>query len=173
MENIRISAIAAVGNNNELGKNNDLIWRLKADFTHMKDTIRGHTLVMGRSTYESIGRELPYPSVLITGNADYKSPYQDTKHTHIATSLDEAIKKATELEIATDNENKEVFIFGGARVYTDALPQTERLYLTHIDASDDEADTFFPDYSEFTKVLSEETQTEDGINFRFLTLERQ
>lgn len=171
MKEPRISAIAAVGKNRELGRDNDLVWRLDADFNRMKEIIKGHTLIMGRSTYESIGRELPSPSIVITSKTNYQSPYEGPKHTSVVTNLEAALAKAKEIESQNDNEEKEVFIFGGQQVYTDALPHTQRLYMTEIDG-EAEADRFFPDYSEFTKVIEESTGAENGINFRFVTLER-
>jgi dihydrofolate reductase len=173
MKEPRISAIVALGQNREIGKQDRLLWRLDGDFARMKELIKGHPLIMGRRTYESIGRELPSPSVVITSDQNYTSPYTNAKHTFVTTSLEEALTKAKEIEGASDNDEKEVFIFGGSRVYSDALPQTERLYITEIEATDSEADSFFPEYKDdFTKVLEETASEENGINYRLLTLGR-
>lgn len=173
MEQPRISAIVALGENREIGKNDRLLWRLEGDFERMKRLIKGHTLVMGKRTYESIGRELPSPSVVITSDPSYTSPYPDAKHTHIATSLEDALATAKNIEGSADTKEKEVFIFGGSRVYADALALTERLYITEIDASDTEADTFFPEYKdEFPRLLDSVEHEENGITYRLLTLER-
>ncbi len=173
MNDIRISAIAAIGENRELGKNGDLIWRLRKDFDRMKKLIKGHTLIMGRKTYESIGREMPYsPCVVITRDTSYTSPFAPTKHTYITDSLKAAVAKATLLEKANRPEDREIFIFGGAHIYTEALPLTQRLYLTKIAATDPEADTFFPSYDEFITTLEKTAVTEGDLSFEFLTLER-
>lgn len=174
MEKPRISAIAAVGKNRELGKQNSLIWKFDADFVRLKKLINGHPLIMGRATYESIGMELPHsPCVVITRDTNYQSPYKNTKHTHIVHNLDEAIDKAVAIEHEHDHEEKEVFIFGGSQVYSAALAQTDRLYLTEIDATDPEADVFFPHYDEFKKHVEDVVEHEEGgIKFNLLTLER-
>jgi dihydrofolate reductase len=173
MENIRTSAIAAIGKNRELGKNKDLIWKFEADFERMKRLIKGHSLIMGRTTYESIGRELPSSqSIVITSDTDYNSPYKDARNTTVVHSLDEALTTAQRLELASENIEKEVFIFGGAKVYKEALSLTNRLYLTEIDAEDRTADSFFPEYDAFVTVLESTEHNEGDINFTLLTLER-
>lgn len=158
-----LSAIAAVGENRELGKNNDLIWKLTEDFRRMKEVVSGKPLIMGRSTYESIGRELPYsPSIVITSNQSYESPYGETKQTYIVHSLEAAILKAKELH------DEEAVIFGGARVYEEAMPLIDTLYLTKVLASDEAADVHFPPYEEhFSSVSVHDTITEDGITYRW------
>jgi dihydrofolate reductase len=174
MEKIKITALAAIGKNRELGKGGDLLWKLDADFVRMRKLIAGHTLIMGRKTYESVGRELnTCLSVVVTSDKNYVSPYENTKYTTIVHSLKDAFVKAKKLELRNENTEKEVIIFGGAQIYKDALPQTDRLYLTEIDASDATADTYFPEYPEFTKVLEEKDYEEDGIHYRIRTLERQ
>lgn len=173
MNEPRISAIVAVGKNREIGKRDHLLWRLDGDFARMKKLIEGHPLIMGRRTYESIGRELTSPSVVITSDQNYTSPYANAKHTFVTTSLEEALTKAKEVENTSNNAEPEIFIFGGSRVYTDALPYTERLYVTEIEATDEDADSFFPEYKDdFPKVLEETANEEDGINYRLLTLSR-
>ena len=166
----RISAIAAIGTNRELGNHNELLWKFEADFARMKSLIRGHALIMGRKTYESIGREMPHsPCVVITSDQEYRSPYKNPRHTNIVHSLQEALRVAIELE--QTHEKPEVFIFGGAQVYTDALAATDRLYMTEIDAAA-EADSFFPDYSEFTNEIESTSLEEAGTKLTFRILER-
>ncbi|MFT5036774.1 MAG: dihydrofolate reductase [Candidatus Azotimanducaceae bacterium] len=169
----RISAIAAIGKNRELGKDNTLLWKLDADFARMKELRKGHTLLMGRKTYESIGRELPScHSVVLTSDKNYVSPYKTAEHTTIAHSLDDAYEAARNIEVQTENSEKEIFVFGGAQIYADTLEQVDRLYLTKIDAEDASADSYFPEYTEFTKVLEETQCEENGVHFSLLTLER-
>jgi len=157
-----ISAIAAVGKNRELGKNGELIWRIRPDLKRMKELTTGHVLIMGRKTYESIGRPLPNrTNIVVTRDTEYRAEGCAVTH-----SLEEALKEAYRVE------KEEIFIFGGAELYKEALPITERLYLTIIDDEDTEADTFFPDYSEFSKVIKKEKGDQDGLTFEWLTLER-
>lgn len=167
MNTPRISVIAAIGKNRELGKQGNLIWKFTTDFEHLKSIVRGKPLIMGRKTYESIGIELPYsPSIVITSQSNYTSPYKTTRHTHLATSLDQALTKAKKFE--TD----EIIVFGGAQIYTEALPLTDRLYLTVINETDKQADTFFPDYDVFKKIVTEHTTVENGTTLTFQTLEK-
>lgn len=159
----KINAIAAIGENRELGKNSDLIWKLAEDFKRMKELVSGKPLIMGRNTYESIGRELPYsPSIVITSNTDYKSPFINSTQTHIVHSLNEAVQKAGELN------DDEAFIFGGARVYEDAMPLIDTLYLTRVLARDDAADTHFPEFEHHfpNKVIHDQIE-EDGVPYQW------
>lgn len=161
MSTPRISIIAAVGQNRELGKKNELIWRISADLKRVKELTMGHPIIMGWNTYQSIGHPLPgrtnivisWSPVVIDGCI-------------VVASLNEGLLKAKELE------QEEFFIFGGASVYKEAIGITDRLYLTRIEATDAEADAFFPDYSEFTKVLDEEKHLEYNPPYTWLTLER-
>lgn len=157
----RISSIAAIGKNRELGKKNQLIWRIPADLARVKALTTGHPIIMGRKTYESIGRPLPdRTNIVITRNPTTISGCI------VALSLEQA------LSLARDVENKEIFIFGGASIYNEALPYTDRLYLTRIDAEDSEADTFFPQYSDFTEVISEEKHLAHEPPYAWVTLDR-
>ncbi len=131
-----VSAIAAVGKNRELGKGNKLIWRIPEDLKRVKVLTTGHPIIMGRNTYESIGRPLPErTNIVLTRDESYKAP-----GCIVTTSLYEALQKAREIE------DEEIFIFGGAAVYEAALPYTNKLYMTEINATDPEADSFFPEY---------------------------
>lgn len=117
---------------------------------------------MGRRTHESIGKPLPgRTNIVVTRDPEYQS-----EGCVIAHSLAEAIEKAHAIE------QEEIFIFGGAEVYAQALPYTNRLYLTLIDAEDPEADTFFPDYSEFSQVIETEKRDQNGLAYEWITLER-
>lgn len=161
MQTPRISSIAAIGRNRELGKQNGLIWRITADLARVKALTTGHPIIMGRKTYESIGRPLPNrTNIVITRNPT-------TIHGCIvALSLEQA------LTLARDVEDEEIFIFGGASIYAEALPYTDRLYLTMIDAEDAAADAFFPEYTDFTTVVSEERHPEHEPPYTWITLDR-
>lgn len=132
-----ISLIAAIGKNNELGKGNDLLWRLPADQKFFRETTKGHTVIMGRKTFESLGRPLPNRrNIVITRDKNYLRHGVDVVH-----SLDEAINRVrTPL-----TQNEEIFIIGGAEIYKQAMEQADRLYVTHIDTEDKDADVFFPE----------------------------
>jgi len=129
-----ISLIAAVGENNELGKGNDLVWRLPNDQKFFRDTTLGHPIIMGRKTFESLGRALPKRrNVIITRNKDYKA-----EGAEVVSSLEEA------LDLVRD-EKEEVFVIGGEEIFRQSMQIADRLYITHIDAEDPGADTFFPE----------------------------
>jgi dihydrofolate reductase len=132
-----ISIIAAVGKNNELGKGNTLLWHMPADMKYFRDITRGHTVIMGRKTFESLKGPLPNrKNIIITRNKTH------IRHgVYVSHSLEEALTSArTPLA-----EVEETFIIGGAEIYKQALPLADKLYITHIDAEDKEADTFFPE----------------------------
>lgn len=129
-----ISLIAAIGKNNELGKNNTLVWNMPADMQYFRDKTKGHTVVMGRKTFESIGRPMPdRQNIVITRDTNYLRDSVDVVH-----SLDEALKLVPETE-------KEIFIIGGAEIYKQSMGIADRLYITHFDAEDKGADVFFPE----------------------------
>lgn len=161
MNTPRISIIAAVGQNRELGKKNELIWRISADLKRVKELTMGHPIIMGLRTYESIGRPLPGRTNIVLSFEPVDIP-----GCVVVTSLDEALTKARQVE------TEEIFIFGGASVYQATIGVAERLYLTRIEATDPDADAFFPDYSTFTNILSEETHPEHAPPYTWLTLER-
>ena len=129
-----ISLIAAICKNNELGKGNDLIWKLPADQKFFRETTTGHPIIMGRKTFESIGKSLPNrKNIVITRDVNYKKEGIEIVHS-LAGALD-----------LLSNKNEEIFIIGGAEIYKQAMPVADKLYITHIDAEDKNADTFFPE----------------------------
>ena len=158
----RISAIAAITEKDRgIGKDNDLLWKIPADLKHFKEITFAHPIIMGRKNFESIGRALPgRMNIIVTRDTNYRQ-----ENCVIAHSIEDAIVRAKALD------NEEVFIIGGGEIYTQALPLTDRLYLTLIHA-EKTADVFFPDYSEFTKVISKENGKHEDISYTFLALER-
>ena len=127
-----ISLIAAIGKNNELGKDNKLLWSLPNDLKFFKNVTNNHTVVMGYNTFESIGRILPNRRNIIITHKDIKIDGAIIYH-----SFDEVIEKEL-------NSNDEIFIIGGASLYSYFYNLADRLYLTEIDDEAD-ADVFFPD----------------------------
>lgn len=136
--------IAAIGANYELGKDNDLIWHLSADLKRFKQVTTGHHIIMGRNTYESIGKPLPNrTSVIITRNTDYKA-----EGCIVVNSL------AAALEVAKNDDN--AFIIGGAQIYNEAIQQVDCLDICEVHESF-EADVFFPTID--NKVWKETSRT--------------
>ncbi len=128
-----ISLIAAIGKNNELGKGNALVWNMPTDLKYFRDKTKGHTVIMGRKTFEAIGHPMPErKNIIITRDKTY---IRDS--VNVAHSLEEALEQTA--------GKQEIFIIGGAEIYKQAMDIADRLYITHIDAEDKNADTFFPE----------------------------
>lgn len=169
-----ISLIAAIGKNNELGKGNTLLWHLPADLQHFKNITTLHTVVMGRKTFESLGRSptgepigRPLPNrrnIVITRDADYKKAGVEIAH---------SISGAFDL---LPDKNEEIFIIGGAEIYKQTMPIADKLYITHIDAEDKEADAFFPDIIPvvWNEISHQEHQKDEKnpFNYTFSVYER-
>lgn len=157
-----ISIIAVIGKNRELGKNNKLLWHIPGDLPRFRQITSGHPVIMGRKTYESIGKPLPKRSNIVIS----KDLSETTEGIFVVRSLEEGINIAKK-----QTGNEEIFVIGGGKTYQEAMKYVDRLYLTVVD-SQAEADTFFPDYSMFVHELSSEPHSEGGYNFTYLTLER-
>lgn len=126
-----INIIVAADENNTIGKDNDLIWHLPDDLKFFKQKTSGHPIIMGRKTYESVGRPLPNrTNIIITRDKDYA-----VDGCVVVNSLDEAFS------VANDDE---IFVVGGAEIYKQALPVTDRVYLTRVHHTFD-GDRFFPE----------------------------
>ncbi|MDD5570620.1 MAG: dihydrofolate reductase [Bacteroidales bacterium] len=127
-----VSIIVAVAENNVIGKDNKLIWHLPADLAHFKSITMGHHIIMGRKTFESIGKPLPgRTSVIITKQKDYKAD-----GCIAVSSLEEALKVAV--------NDAEVFIVGGAEIYRQSIDVAGKIYFTKVYESF-EGDVFFPE----------------------------
>lgn len=160
----RVSIIAAIDEKRGLGKDNDLLFKIPADFKRLQEVTTGHPIIMGRKTFESIGRVLPKrTNIIITRDSAYQ-----VEGAIVVNSLEEGLEKAKQSSGA-----EEVFIFGGGQIFKEALEKhiVDRLYLTKV-KGDYGADTFFPDYSQFTKEISREDHEEDGYTYTFLDLEK-
>lgn len=156
-----ISIICVIGKNNAIGRSNRLIWNLPADLKRFREITSGHPIIMGRKTYESIGRPLPNrTNIVISRDQSYRA-----EGCIVVTSLETALEKAKAVE------KEEVFIIGGGEIYRQALPACDKLYLTVVE-DEPEADTFFPDHAEFTKIIKEETGEENGLKYKFIELEK-
>ena len=160
-----ISIITAIGRNNEIGKKGNLLCHLPADLKHFKEITSGHTVIMGRKTFESLPKgSLPNRrNIVISRNIGLK-----IEGAEVYPSLDYAFIKLI-------NEN-EVFIIGGAQIYEQALPIADKLYFTKIHADFQEADAFFPkiDFSVWREISREffPADEKNPYSFSFLEYER-
>ncbi len=158
-----ITLIAIIGKNKVLGKDNKLIFKIPGDLPRFKQITTGHPIVMGRKTFESFGsRALPNrTNIVISRTTDPLSGVL------IVRSLEEALDTAKDYA-----EGEEVFVIGGGQIYKEAISFADRLNLTIVDKEED-GDTFFPDYSEFKKIISKEDhETPDGLKFSYVVLEK-
>ena len=153
------SAIVAMSANRVIGKDNQLPWHLPADLRHFKELTLGKTIVMGRKTYESIGKLLPgRKNVILTHNKDYQVEGAVIIHA---------------LEELNHFSEEEIFIIGGEKVFRESWPKLTRIYLTEIHAQI-EGDTYFPELSEEWRCVQEEKHTADeknAYNYSFKILE--
>ncbi|MBP7805288.1 MAG: dihydrofolate reductase [Candidatus Pacebacteria bacterium] len=169
-----VSMIAAIGKNNQLGKDNTLLWHMPADMKHFRETTRGHTVIMGRKTFESLPNG-PLPkreNIVVTRDTGYMKTGIVVMH-----SLPEALRYAA-LEQGKHFEEKqeetEVFIIGGGELYKEGMNFANKLYITRIDDSP-EADTFFPEIDSKWKEISKEEFPADAENphaYTFLTYKK-
>ncbi|QDU54480.1 dihydrofolate reductase [Aeoliella mucimassa] len=145
----QLSIVVAVAENGVIGNQGELPWRLSGDLQRFKKLTMGHALIMGRKTYESIGRPLPgRVTIVLTRQKEYKSPHPQVL---VARTLDEA----RGLVATTEMDHHEAFVVGGAEIYRLALPHAWRLYYTIVQASPT-GDTHFPmiDFRAWQKLES-------------------
>jgi len=165
---MKISMIAAVGANNELGYGNKLIWRIPEDTKRFHEKISGHPVIMGRNTANQLINVYKKSPLLARENIVVT---HDPNFVHEGFKLAHSIEEA--IELAKDEPGSdEIFIIGGAQIYTLGLPHANKLYITKINSHAPLADVFFPDYSEFTKVVFSEKHNDDGLEYEFLDLEK-
>jgi dihydrofolate reductase len=153
-----ISIIVAVSENGAIGKDNQLLWRLPDDLKRFKQLTLNHPMIMGRKTFESIGKALTgRTSIVVTRNPDWRFDGVIT-----ADSLDEALSKARELE------DQEAFVVGGGELYKLAQPLSDRLYITEV-STIIEGDTFFEITEPATWIETERTvhEADDRHKFKF------
>lgn len=150
------SIIAAIGINGEIGKNNNLIWHIPDDMKHFKKVTTGHSVVMGRNTFLSIGKALPNrTNYLVT------SKEVDCSNVFVVRDLEKFTKRYL-------NSEEEIFVIGGSMLYEYFLPYCKKMYITHINKACIDADAFFPEFDKSLydkKVLNEGTYND--INYQF------
>ena len=158
-----ISMIAAVARNRAIGFENKLIYWLPNDLKRFKALTTGHTIVMGRNTYDSLPKgALPNRRNVVLSRTVTELPGCD-----VFPSLQEALDSCA--------PDEDIYIIGGARVYAEAMPLADRLCLTLVDDEPQEADVFFPDFSEWREVWREEHTTDErhGYNYAFVDFVRE
>ena len=162
-----INIIAAITDNNALGKDNKLLFRLKKDMAHFKNITTDNVVIMGRKTYESIGKTLPNRvNIVLSRNMKSNEDF------YTFDSIEKAIEWSKE-----NYPQKEIFIIGGASVYDKALKDdiVDKLYMTKIKQTVEDADAFFPeiDYKRKWSITSVERFFENGIEFFIYEAEKK
>jgi dihydrofolate reductase len=155
---MKLSLIVAMAENGVIGRNGELPWHLSADLRRFKRLTMGHAILMGRKTWESIGRPLPgRTSIVISHHADY---HTGDEKTQVAASLDDGLMIAKRANCEQD----QLFIIGGGAIYELALPRAKRLYLTRVHA-DVEGDVSFPpvDWQQW-ELKEQSNHTADPLN---------
>lgn len=163
-----ISLIAALSNNHAIGFQNDLPWHLRADLNRFKTLTLGKPVVMGRKTYESIGKPLPdRRNIVISSQSMLQNDHHYTADCEVYASLQEALS-------VVENHD-ETMIIGGGQLFSTALPEADRLYLTLIHGKF-EGDVFFPDWNRYkwreTKRESHQADQKNKYAYDFVDLER-
>ncbi|MFC5301537.1 type 3 dihydrofolate reductase [Azospira restricta] len=157
-----LSLIAAMDRERLIGRDNALPWHLPEDLRHFKTTTLGKPVIMGRKTWESLGRPLPgRRNIVVSRNAGYRADGGE-----LATSLEAALALCADAE--------EAFVIGGAELYRQALPLAQRMYLTEVDGRH-EGDAWFPDFpaDQWRETAREAHVSAGGIGFAFVRYERR
>lgn len=157
-----ISIIAAIGKNNELGKDNDLIWHIKGDLQHFKEISMNKKIVMGLNTYYSLPKRLEGREYIVLAN-----PLIEIENAIVFNNFDDLLNYIKELD-------EEVLIIGGASVYKLFVPYAQKMYLTEIESACNDADVYFPifDKEEYRKIIDCQNE-ENGIKYNFVTYEKK
>lgn len=160
-----LSIVVAKAKNNIIGKDNKLVWHLPADLKHFKELTTGHKIIMGRKTFESLGRVLPdRKHIIFSQNPDFKVKDENVEVVHSLLQIQELIEG-----------EEEAFVIGGAMIYNFLMPYVKKMYVTQIEQEFEE-DAFFPVISENTwKEVSKEKgikDEENTLDYEFITYER-
>lgn len=168
-----LSALVAMAQNRVIGKDNAIPWRLPADLRRFKALTMGHPIIMGRKTYESIGRPLSGRiNIIVTRQSDYR-----VEGAIVVASLADALKscrcnsKKAAMQADTDDE---YFVIGGEDIFRTALPLCDRLYVTELLRSY-EGDVYFPEFDreEWREITREKHTDESGLEYHFVVLDRR
>lgn len=187
-----ISIIVAIASNGAIGRNNQLLWHISEDLRYFKKVTAGHTVIMGRKTWESIGRPLPNRRNIVVSKsmaaALESHGLKSASGIEIFTSLEDAIFAAehpvlqnhaeiqNHAEVVQSSATPEIFTIGGGEIYRQSLPLAGRLYLTQVHIPIEDADTFFPtiDFTQWREVSRESFPRGEKFEhpFDFVVLER-
>lgn len=156
------SIIAAVGRNLELGKNNDLIWKIPEDLKFFRNITNGHTVVMGRNTFDSLPRMLPNRKhIVLSSRDDFPNEV-------------EVYKNIKDLLIKYKDSDEEIFVIGGGSIYSLFLEYCDKLYLTEIDEEDKKASVYFPSFDKNLFNCEVISNNEDnGISYKHVLYSRK
>jgi dihydrofolate reductase len=165
---MKLCLIVAVSRNGVIGRDNQLPWHLPEDLKFFKSVTMGKPILMGRKTFESIGRPLPGRTNIVIS----RDPQWHSAGVEVAQSLEAALQQGREACHAAGAE--EIMVIGGEQIYRMALPLADRLYLTQVDA-EIEGDAYFPvvDFDDWQQVSEALPEAYDDHSYRFLTLDRR
>lgn len=153
--------IAAIGKNNELGRNNELIWHLPNDLKFFKEITTGHTIIMGRKTLESLPKLLPNRHhIVLSSKEKFEEPIE---HYKTLKNLLESLK----------DREEEMFVIGGASIYKEFIDIVDKMYITEIDSECKEADAYFPEFnkSNWNRTIIKENE-DNGITYKHVLYKR-
>lgn len=157
-----ISIIVAIDRNNAIGRNNDIPWHISADLKRFKSITMGHTVMMGRNTWES----LPFKPLKGRRNIVISKSMTAVEGMEVAKSVDEAIRMVND---------EDVFVIGGEQIYSQTIGHADRLIVTHVDIEAESADRFFPaiDMNIWKAIDESPFERECGLGYRYVTYERR
>lgn len=166
----KLSLICALAKNNVIGRGNDLPWHLPQDLEYFKNLTKGHPIIMGRLTYDSIlmrrnGKPLPHrPHYVVTSQNLTNLPETVSVYPDLQSAIDKA---------KADFPTTEIFIIGGASIYKQSITVVDRMYLTIIDMDVDGGDAFFPEFNPADWLETKSPQIPDPVPFTFVTYDRR
>lgn len=164
--------IVAIADNNAIGKDNALLWHISEDLKFFKRTTMGCPVIMGRKTFESIGRPLPKRTNIVVSRSGYDAP----EGVVVVASLEEAFaavqSSVSSAVSGAETSPSKAFVIGGGQIYAQALPLVDRLIVTHVHTVIEDADTFFPDIDPSVWSVADrselQTDPETGYTFEFV-----
>ena len=177
---MKISIIAAMDEKRGIGKDNKIPWHISEDFKHFKNITSGHPIIMGRKTWESLPSK-PLPNrynIIVTGDKTFNPHKNLIHHKFVNCQICEGLEctvgysLSDAIELAKKKKGSdEIFVIGGGQIFQQAMPLADKLYLTIVQG-DYQCDTFFPDYFQFKKIISEQKAQSGTYKYRFVELER-
>lgn len=168
--------IVAIADNNAIGKDNDLLWHISEDLRFFKRTTLGCPVIMGRRTFESIGRPLPKRANIVVSRG-----FDAPEGVRVVQSLEEAYSAASEALAASKSSGQagdsRCFVIGGGQIYRQAVADVDRMVITHVHTVIEDADTFFPEIDPAVWKVTDrseiQTDPETGYTFEFVTYEKR